>query len=63
MFLFLLQRTPMEEATERGHKDIAYYLRVDISDVNVWVSAHQREGALYIHKLDTDLVMHKAVSL
>ena len=36
MFLFPLQRTPMEEATKRGHMDIVQHLRQDgILDVNV----------------------------
>ena len=36
MFLFLLQRTPMEVAAERGHMDIVQYLKGDsISDVNI----------------------------
>ena len=36
IFSFLLQRTPMEEAAERGHMDIVHYLGGDdISDVNI----------------------------
>ena len=35
-FVFLLQRTPMEEAVERGNMDIVHNLRGDgISDVNI----------------------------
>ena len=35
-FIFLLQRTPMEVADERGHKDIVHHLRGDgTSDVNI----------------------------
>ena len=33
--VFLLQRTPMEAAAERGHKDIVHYLRDANSDVNI----------------------------
>ena len=36
MFLFLLQRTHMNEAAKRGHMNTVHYLREDgISDVNV----------------------------
>ena len=34
-FFILLQRTPMEVAAERGHKDIVHYLRDANSDVNI----------------------------